>query len=175
MFLGKWQMPPRWICQMNVNRRRSQQVLMAQGDRWPSHTIILMNAFTVGALSGPWRERHTAPKCLSILPGVSGYHTGGVMWRVPLSHPLQHTYPEVVSSNLVTRTKIWAQKPIDRIKKWSHCSCQLFPLTSLQYNMLCVTEIITFFSLLNLKKAVRVNYILSCHSVPTHAHKPSLD
>jgi len=51
-----------------------------------------------------------AATSLSILLEVSGYHTGGVTLRKPLSFPLQFTYLEVVGSNPVTNKKISAHK-----------------------------------------------------------------
>ena len=51
-----------------------------------------------------------AATSLSILLEVSGYHTGGMTWRKPLSLPIQHTYLEVVGSNPVTNKKISAHK-----------------------------------------------------------------
>ena len=46
-----------------------------------------------------------AATSLSILLEVSGYHTGGVTLRKPLSSPLQFTYLEVVGSNPMNDTK----------------------------------------------------------------------
>ena len=50
----------------------------------------------------PGERGFVAAQCPSTLPEVSGYHTGGVTWRKPLSLPLQHTYLKVVGSNPVT-------------------------------------------------------------------------
>ena len=51
-----------------------------------------------------------AAQCPSILPEVSGYHTGGVTWRKPISLPLQHTYLEVVGSNPETAKNFFCTK-----------------------------------------------------------------
>ena len=55
-----------------------------------------MDVHALGAPLGAWREGLVAAQCPSILPEVSGYHTGGMTRRKPISLPLQHTYLEVV-------------------------------------------------------------------------------
>ena len=63
-----------------------------------------------GHREGPGQRGLVAAQCPSILPEVSGYHTGGVTWRKPISLPLQHTYLEVVGSNPETAKNFFCTK-----------------------------------------------------------------
>ena len=83
-------------------------------------------------------------QCPSILTEVSGYHTGGVIWRKPLSLLLKHTYLEVVGSTPVTGENFFGKK--NKLLTWrddinvhadfpitllSHTTCSLLPRTFL--------------------------------------------
>ena len=85
-----------------------------------------------------------AAQCPSILPELGGYHAGGMIWRKPLSLPIQHTYLEVVGSNPVTGKNFFWHKI--KLLAWlddilaqadfsislpSHTTCWLLPRTFL--------------------------------------------
>ena len=69
-----------------------------------------MEVHTLGTLLGAWREGLAAAQCPLYPTGDQCLLYRGVIWRKPLSLPLQHTYLEVVGSNPVTGENFFGPK-----------------------------------------------------------------